>query len=190
MKSKITFVLFVLFLLNHSIVSAQKKGMPFNKSTGLVCYTEVVTSTDTKANLYQKAKNWLENFTSIKGNIAVISDDAESGQIVTKVNFQLTQNQRSAYFWYITLKFSLSVKDNKWKYEITNIYAYNLSTGGFYTSDSKGLNAPVEKCDHFDVTDFSKNNKNAENLDIVIKEIISAMKEGMNTPLKTEDKTW
>jgi hypothetical protein len=189
MKIRICILALLLTAISGNIIFAQT-GMPINAKTGLVCYTEGISVQTTKSELYQRAKNWIENYTGLKGIIATVTDDKESGKIVLHGNFLLTQNQKNYYIRYMNFKMTIYCKDNTWIYEITNLYTYNLSQGGMYTTNSEEGNCPVEKSDAFDVTDFSKKNKNAQNTDEIIQGIITSLKEAMGKQAVAEGAAW
>ena len=181
-------MILVFFGFNKSINAQQ--GMPIDAKTGLVSYSEVIESPVQKNELYQRAKIWSENNTYSKGLVTTITDDKEMGRIVARGNFLLTQNQKSYYVRYINFKLTIECKDNKWRYEVTKLYTYNYSQGVLYTMDSEKANAPIEKSGAFDITDFSKKNKNAQNTDELIMEIISSLKENMDKPIIAEELNW
>ena len=148
---------------------------------GKVYYSEVVQidSTD-KSKLYTKAKKWfVDQYKSAKDVIQL--DDKENGEIIGKGYFE-TQWQanfmtmQKVNVWH-TVK--VSVKDNKYRYEISN---FELKWHTAPSKYSSGGNTEVL------IEDFWKNREsNAKKyfakVDTEVKSIISSLERFMKAPI-------
>lgn len=92
---------------------------------GRICYTDVVEvdSTLSKADLYEKAKNWFKkSHRPLDYSIQV--SDAERGVIIGKARTKVYHRALGDDYpsGYINYTFSIHVKDGKYKYEITDFH--------------------------------------------------------------------
>ena len=151
---------------------------------GKVTYTDVIQidSTD-KSKLYNKVKKWfIEQYRSAKDVIQL--DDKENGEVIGKGFFETTwqtsiMSAQSVSVWH-TVK--VYIKDNKFKYEITN---FNLKYYVEPSQYSRGSNVEIA------IEDFGggrdKNTKKYfTQVDKEVNSIISSLIRFMNAPTKED----
>ena len=140
MKKILSTFLFVLSL--DLIYSQENSGSP-------ITYTEVikVDSNVSSKELYIRARTWFaETYRSAKDVIQM--DDKESGILVGKGNFKYTSSvfmgSEGTKGW-VRYTITISVKDGRYKYEITNFNHEGnpLNSGGDF---SFGLLTTSEEC--------------------------------------------
>lgn len=179
-------ILLGLFLLltNSYFVQGQKLFDILPTKDGKVIYTDIIQidSTD-KSKLYTKAKKWfIEQYRSAKDVIQL--DDRENGEVIGKGFFEtLWENSfisvQKVNVWH-TVKIYL--KDNKFKYEITN---FNLKYYVAPTQFSEGSNFEIA------IEDFGQDReKNTKKyfteVDKQTNSIISSLISFMKAPIKED----
>jgi len=115
MKSFLTLSLLFIFAGSYG----QEKLLDILPSKdGIVTYSEVVqVDSSSKIDLYKKAKKWF--VTTYKSAKEVIQlDDPENGEIIGKGNFKVSYYSREPF---ISHTISISVKDGRYKYSITDL---------------------------------------------------------------------
>jgi hypothetical protein len=151
---------------------------------GKVTYTGIIqVDSSDKSKLYNKAKKWfIEQYKSAKDVIQL--DDKENGEIIGKGYFETVWQMgfgiaQKVNDWH-TVK--VSVKDNKFKYEITDFRVkYYVSSSQY----SRGSDVDVS------IEDFGKNReKNAKKyyaqVDKEVISIISSLEKFMKAPAKDD----
>lgn len=164
----------IIAVLIVSIVQSQTTtATVFPLENGKVLYTGVVKvdSTITKDELYKRAKKWfIDNYKS--ANDVIQMDDKDAGEIIGKGYFE--ERFQPAIGAGIDMKIyhiiTISIKDGKYKYKITNFTSKGTASG--ITSE-----APLE--DHIN---FDKKNKYTDyylKIDSKVKGIIASIEKAM-----------
>jgi hypothetical protein len=108
-------LILIPFLITLTSARAQDK---------VIAYTGIVTidSTTSKDVLFSRAKRWVaENFNSAQ--TVIQNEDKEGGSLILKAGFPYMQVvPLSKFDAFMHYTFSLSFKEGKFKYDITNFY--------------------------------------------------------------------
>jgi hypothetical protein len=154
-------------------------SFPHDSITHKVTYQGVVQIPGINRNeLYSRAKEWFaKNFKSVKDVLQM--DDKEAGKLIGKGNFDIGDN------CYYNFTLSIFIKDNKYKYIITD---YTFNHPSIYGNAESVYDYPIEseKCA------FKMRGKPLWNkLRLPIKEksinTINSIKAAMNKPLPKGD---
>lgn len=154
---------------------------------GKVVYTEVVTldSSFKKDDLYINAKKFfIDIFNS--GKDVIQMEDKDAGIVIgkgfTSVNYKVNfLHTFPTKIWH-TVK--ISIKEGKYKFEITNMTYYYL-----YVSDNQFSGRTISKDVKGDIEDFPKHNKDLvyNQVDKDIKDEIKKLKSYMSKKQSTSD---
>lgn len=179
-------VLFSLFLI-LTIPSFGQEEKLFDilpMKNGKVTYTGIVTvDSINKIKLYNNVKKWfIEQYRSAKDVIQL--DDKENGEVIGKgffeTNWQYTfVDERKVNVWH-TVKIYL--KDNKFKYEITNFTLKYYVEGSMY---SAGKNVE-EAIENFGKDRERNTKKYFAQVDAEVTSIISSLLNFMKAPPKDD----
>lgn len=106
------------------------KGLPYDTLSGKITLTEVVqTEGISKDELYTRAREWYAH--TFKNAESVLQmDDKEAGKLIGK-GFSHSSKDAFTDIWYTI---SVSVKDGRYKYEVSDIYYRNISSGTTFTT--------------------------------------------------------
>ena len=170
--------IFLLLLLSPILSFAQKDST--------ISYTEVVTTDSaSKDFLYARAKNWF-NATFVAGSDALQIEDQDQGELSAKGIFSTYVGYRSArgrstYEMKYKFKVTILVKDNRYKYAITdidnfisadgNVIPFRLLNSSNHTS-VKWPGVKPAKVDEEYVTA-------KKNVDAKVQELINSIKDAM-----------
>lgn len=116
---------------------ANAQNWPIDKETNKIMFTEVVTvDSATKNELYLRAREWFaKTYNNSKDVIQM--DDKEAGKIVGKGAFKVyAHNMGLRDYGLVTYTISITAKDGRFKYELTDIY--HTANGGFAGSAAGG----------------------------------------------------
>lgn len=162
-----------------------------NAQTGPVplSYTEVVQLSDStpKSDLFLRAREWFnERFKSSKEVLQI--NDKESGELVGKgiMEVSYTYNMLGKHEQWADVHFTLSVwvKDDRYKYELSNFNVPALlDGGGLYSSDDYQYKYPgigAKKSQEFYLAIKAATEKKAQ-------ELIQSLKLKMATKSKSSD---
>lgn len=172
------FILFA-FVLTPFFVKAQK-----NKS-----YSEVVQIDSISAEkLYTTARNWyFETFKSSKDVINI--EDKETGQISGNgiINIHPHFRYMGQHTSEASVKFRMSVfvKDNKYKYEIIDLYAYDKAVEYGYITDEDHCPISVPMISKKKMDEFWRSVK--FETDKEINGLITSLKDYMLTKTKSQN---
>jgi len=127
---KITFPLFIAFaLFSQGILMAQAPKMPIDEVTKLITYTDVVDEKGMNADtLFNRALRWFPTFYK-NPKEAIKSSDASTKTIEAGYRFKIERPDPAVTkppipmvnAGTVNYKLKIMCKDNKFKYEITNI---------------------------------------------------------------------
>lgn len=136
----------VIFLLAISTATGQEKllSLPFDSITNKITYSQIVLldSSAKQTELFVKAREWFSK--TYKSSQDVIQmDDKESGIIIGKALLNVYYKTLGITFnsGYINYTIKFSVKDGKYKYEISDFY----HTGGYINGHKQPDGGPCEK---------------------------------------------
>lgn len=122
-----TFALVLFFLLSFMLSFGQKETpkLPIDSNTNKITYSEIINvdSLISKQELYSRAREWFaETYNSSKEVVQM--EDKESGKIIGKAITQVYYKMFGTDHphGYINYTISISVKDGKYKYEITDLH--------------------------------------------------------------------
>ncbi len=167
MKSILTTAIFLCIMLSTYGQEKLLEILPI--SEGIVTYTSVIQVDGVnKEELYTRAKKWFA--TTYKSAKDVIQlDDKENGEIIGKGNFNISYYTRNPI---INHTISISIKDGKFKYKITD----------FRYSDNQN--------ETFLVEDFPKSwggkKKLYETIDIKVKLLIDSLEKSLKSKPDTD----
>ena len=118
MKTLLKFTFLFIFAFTSCKIFGQ--DLPVDAETKLISYTKVVDAPETsKAELYSRANEWFaKNYKSAQSVLQM--QDKEAGKLVGKAICKTTLRGYDA--GYVNYTISIFVKDNKYKYEVTNLY--------------------------------------------------------------------
>lgn len=141
-----------------------------------ICYTEVITvdSTSREA-LYYRSREWFaKTYNSSKDVLQM--DDKESGNIIGKANIPMyyTFLGSTSQNGYMNYTISIYLKDNRYKYEITN-FIFDRGIGG-----SESIEHIYENGDYQSNRAIKLYNDYFQQVDTRINGIIESLKSAMN----------
>lgn len=151
---------------------------------GVVCYTDVIKVDSTNAdNLYKRAKYWFTDvFKSAKDVIQL--DDPTNKTIIGK-GLVTTWGSPGLFNpsvkMYINFKLTVSAKDNRYKYELTDITVEYFMQTGRYNYSLPNL---------FEYNSGSNGKKLAKDINSELTKLILLLKAGMHTELINSDDSW
>lgn len=131
-------LLIALLLIAFSSFAQQAVNMPKDSTTSKVAYIEVVEAEGvTAAELYSRAREWVSTSYKSANNVLQM-DDKQEGKLIGKAyqDFVVPTaiSKVTEQMWYT---FKIYVKDNKYRYEITDIYSkgYPTQSNGFKSTE-------------------------------------------------------
>ena len=132
----VCYVILISFMTFNAFAQQIKETpeLPIDADTKKITFTEVVTLSEDvpKDKLYSKAREWFA--TTYKSSNAVLQmQDKEDGKLVGKALMQVYHRAMGKNYdsGYINYTISISVKDNRYKYEITDFHhTGQLVSGG------------------------------------------------------------
>jgi acyl-CoA synthetase (AMP-forming)/AMP-acid ligase II len=114
-----------IVIVNENSSSSKVVKLPINKETNKITYTEVVSvDSVSKDILYNRAKIWMVNYFKNE-NFSI--QNLEEGKLVKTASFPVTYDIGKGFTSteQNTFNLSVSVKDGKYKYELTDFVADN-----------------------------------------------------------------
>lgn len=142
MKTKLLFLALILSEISYAQEDKLLDILPIKD--GKVNYTSVVSvDSASKDQLYTRAKRWFaEAFKSAQDVIQL--DDKESGEIIGKGAYQTSYQATFAMSLttWVNFKVNISVKDEKYKYEITSFTVKYIKPSG--SSIASADDTPIE----------------------------------------------
>lgn len=147
---KLLFLLCIIPILSF----AQKRGaekiiLPIDSATNMITYQEVVkVEGATKDELYVRAREWFAR--SFKSSKSVIQmEDKEAGKIIGKGSSSgLYTVLMSTVPYKLDFTVSITVKEGRYRYEISPFDTQNSSSEGLYsiyTAEDKGMKYSIAK---------------------------------------------
>jgi hypothetical protein len=116
----------LLFLILPCFLKAQEINLPVDSTTNKVSYSEVVPVPGiSKDDLYVRGREWFAK-TFVSAQAVIQMDDKAAGKIIGKgvgygtSSFMLTTSRFTIFY-----TVSLTVKDGRYRYEITDFYFQN-----------------------------------------------------------------
>jgi hypothetical protein len=146
-------------LIINSIASFAQDENVFPEKDGKIYYSEIITvdSSITKSELFVAARKWFAN-TYKSANDVIQMQDKEAGEIVGKgiVTALLTipLNSPEEINAYHTI--TITVKDGRYKYEITDFYGKYYQTSSAYISGGWQTIPLGNKPEKVDITQYPK----------------------------------
>ncbi len=110
----------LLFFVGHSLIA---QNWPINEKTSKITFSNVLEYEDKSSDdLYNQVKLWLSTSYNNSNNVIRI-DDKENGVIVIKSLFEVRVNSFGLkHAGHVHYDFKFQIKENKLRYEISNIY--------------------------------------------------------------------
>lgn len=183
---------FVLLLLPFVSIAQLplQKALPIDSLTKTVAYRRVASVDSTgKDELYSRSKMWIAKYYTSTDVVQV--DDKENGVIFIKSKFDLPSNQFDGY---IQHSLRISLKDGRYKVEFTDLVFYWWVPFNAYVPGSPyWSHYTLEQCYPIDnLLSKGKMHKKmvieaTNEMDSIIKELISTLDTGMRLPLQTSD---
>ncbi|GAB4285240.1 MAG: hypothetical protein Kow0068_10540 [Marinilabiliales bacterium] len=187
MKIYLIAILLVGFVLN---ISAQNKNetkfekpdLPIDETTGKITYSEVINTSGSAQDLYDKALNWYNTYYNNPTDV-IREKDPENKKIVGKARIKILhapdkkgiQTMKGIVLYSIITEF----KDNRFKYTVTDI---NLKAQSYF---------PCEKwLDSGSQTYSEVNNYYLQQVDEQVKKAIKDLKNHMTAPPEKKAEDW
>lgn len=160
-------------LLLPLLATAQVK-FPIDSTTHKINYSAVVNAPGTKEVLFGRALDWFA-LTFKSSNDVIQLKDKETGKIVGKWNIR-PFDDRSGY---VTCNIIVLLKDNKYKYSITDLYYQGTSEfRPWHLEDDPGM---------FSVNMTKGSQRKIKSLsDQIIQDAIKSLTESMSQPSKDD----
>lgn len=174
--------LFVIALFFSTFISYSQPALPIDPDTGMIIYKEVVdVDSINKSQLYKNALSWITvKFKSAKDVIQF--SDPGSGSIIAKGNFNAYMGKNHAGI--IKFTFKIDTKDNKYKYEFSNLsHAGDLDYYPEYGA-CEGMIKTKDKT--FAISHQKHYNKILTAMDKTINDLIITLK----TQMSVKDESW
>ncbi|MCB9065459.1 MAG: DUF4468 domain-containing protein [Chitinophagales bacterium] len=117
-----------LLLISASTVHGQDAILKTDPQTGKVSYLGTVdASGQTKIELFNKAKKWIQTKNSSINSYTISYENAENGSITAKGSFTLPAEERKYILVFIL---SIDTKDGKFRYTFTDMVIRYTTEGG------------------------------------------------------------
>ena len=144
-------VIFCLIFNSQDLVAQKNDKYPIDQRTNKICFTDTVSVGATKEQLFKRVEQFVvsQNFDRVenirckdKSHVAlkivyqpISYSDFEEGKYLGNgfVNFEYRGNER----FVLIFKFKVAVKDNLYKYEITDFKVWEFVTAPKNTSKGK-----------------------------------------------------
>lgn len=147
-------MLLVFFALSASYSFGQRKKdekivLPTDSSTNLITFQEVIKVEGvSKDELYLRAREWFAR-TFVSSQEVIQMDDKQGGKIIGKgVSSGSYSIMLSPILYYLNYTVSVTVKDGRYRYEISPFTIEGTSPDGLYTvyrSGEKGIKYSISK---------------------------------------------
>jgi hypothetical protein len=176
MKNLVFIVLFI-----STFTAFAQPELPIDPDTDMIIYKEIVdVDSINKDQLYKNAIAWISiKFKSAKDVIQL--DDAVNHRIIAKGNFDVYAGKKAAGIIKFTLK--IDTKDNKYKYEFTDLY--HAGNSNYYPEHGPCEDMIKTKDRVFGISYQKQYNKILTDMDETINRLIGSLKDKMTE--KEED---
>lgn len=168
-------IFLILFFVSPITLMAQDVVFPVDSATKKINYSEVISVNGKKSALFAKALDWFA-LTFKSSNDVIQIKDLDSGKIIGKWSIF----PFDAASGYVSCNIIMLVKDDKYKYSVTDLYYQGTSQypgwsleddpGSFKVNMTKGSQRKLKR-----------------RTDEIVKNVIVTLKEAMNKSTKTED---
>ena len=159
--------------------SLLSQSLPMDDETGKVTYEEIVDQPGSQQELYNRALDWFNNFYT-NARVVIEEKEPDKGKITARPKFMLQIQDKKGVntdVGFIIYSLKVWVKDNKFRYRITDIHLqYTVYYG-------------IEKWMDPNHEDAENNPAKLNNIDTYFQDLIASLKEGMKPkkPEKDED---
>ena len=182
--------LFTIIILMASL-SCIAQEWPIDKETGKITFTKVVqVDSASKSVLYNRAMEWFaKTYNSSKDVLQI--EDKEAGKLYGKALLSVYVTQIDRTNWgSVHYEISITVKDNRYKYTITNLYHEGNRAAKGTSAGASGGNLENEKPE----CGWIMNKKcwsviKQQTYDYMI-EITSSLKDSMSKPNASTKENW
>lgn len=182
MKMPAALLLGILLLPAFNSLRAQNTGakMPVDPETKLITYKEVVTSTGTPAELYNRAIAWINKQYKNPADVTKVRDFA-SGVIEILHRIEITRKEQGAIVQagWVDYSMKLEMKDGRYRYTINNFTLKTISR------------QPIEQwLDKNSATYTPLYEDYLKQVDDATRKLIDSLKQGMQPPAAKKPDTW
>jgi Domain of unknown function (DUF4468) with TBP-like fold len=154
-----------------------QSGLPVDEETGRVVLEEVLDAQGDKATLFNRALKWFDDYYT-NARVVIKEKDSEKGKITAKHKFMLQIPDKKGVnkdVGFIIYSFKIWVKDNMFRYKITDIHLQHT----VYYGIEEWMDPSHE--------DAENNPKKIAAIEKEFGELIASLKKGMLPPKAEKD---
>lgn len=168
-----------LILSAFALTSMTAQSLPVDEETGKVTYEEIMDQPGSDEDLYKRVLDWFDDFFP-NARVVIEEKEPEKGKITAKHKFMLQIPDKKGVnrdVDFIIYSLKIWVKDNKFRYRITDIHVQHSVYYG------------IEEWMDPNHEDAENNPAKLKNIDKYFQELIASLKKGMQPkePEKDED---
>ena len=173
----------ILLIAVFTTAFTQTPILPIDSTTNLITYSAVVEAKGTKDELFSRAREWFaKTYNSAQSVIQMEDKDKIIGRALTQVYRKVAIGTYE--YGYVNYTISIYFKDDKYKYEVTNLYHTGQSIEDGRIPDFGPCEEMMnEKKKHLQKIYYNL----LIQADINIKALISGLKKDMSTATVAKD---
>jgi Domain of unknown function (DUF4468) with TBP-like fold len=182
MKTLIALLFGILILPGFSSLRAQNTSvkMPVDPETKLITYKEVVTSTGTPEELYNRAIAWINKQYKNPADVTKVRDFASGViEILHRIDLEKTEKGSKVHGGFVDYSMKLEMKDGRYRYTINNFTLKTISRQPIeqWMDKNSPSYTPIYE-------DYLKQ------VDEYTRKLIDSLKQGMQPPAAKKPDTW